>query len=122
MAGRVITHDDGGPFTPGPYWCAEDKVPSEVPGQRGDDCLVWDVGAGDECLATFDRRADAMLYRASPDLLANLKAMVGLFDHCGLNGLMLAAKRHGWTKEDVDARIAACRSAHTAIAKAEGVA
>ena len=44
------------------------------------------------------------------EMLVNcLAMMVDLFDHAGLNGLMLSAKKHGWTKEMVYQRINACR-------------
>lgn len=60
--------------TPGPYWMAADRNPPD-----GDDREVWDVGAGDECLAYFERREDALLYRAAPDMLAALEAIVSRY-------------------------------------------
>lgn len=57
--------------TPGPYWMAADSNPTD-----GSDREVWDVGVGDECLATFDRWEDALLYRAAPDMLAALTHIV----------------------------------------------
>ena len=68
-------------FTPGPYWMAADRVPLELPGRTDRDKLVYDVGAGDECLATFDRREDALLYRAAPAMLAALKPFAKMAEH-----------------------------------------
>ena len=98
---------------------------------RPDSCLVDWAFAGD-CDAVaipegYEPDADQFphplptpLELAAPDILAALKEMVELFDHAGLNGLMLSAGKHGWTKQDVADRLAACRSAHAAITKAEG--
>jgi hypothetical protein len=66
-------------------------------------------------------QANAKLIAAAPDLLEALKQMVELFDHCGLNGLMLSAgRRHGWTGAHVQERMAACGAARAAIVRAEG--
>lgn len=70
----------------------------------------------------YDRRIVPLYDPAAdpvPDILDALRLMVELFDHCGLFGLIVKAKRHGWTKADADERMAACSVAKAAIAKAE---
>jgi len=44
-----------------------------------------------------------------------LQEMVDTFDHPGLRGLVLNAKRHGWTTQDVDQQVRACRAAKAAL-------
>lgn len=83
----------------------------------GDD-IVAGVAQRRKEQATID--ANAHLIAAAPDLLAALDQMTHLFDHPGLYGLILRAKRHGWTDDDVQMRILACRNACAAIAKAKG--
>lgn len=88
-------------FTPGPYWTSPDRNPADA-----SDALVYDVGAGDQCLATFQRRADAMLYRAAPDLLAALDGLIcnGFTDEA-------LARRWSWSVDSI-------RTARAAFAKA----
>lgn len=48
-------------------------------------------------------------------LVTALAGMLDTFDHPGLRGLALNAKRHGWTAHDVDVMQQRCRDAHTAL-------
>jgi hypothetical protein len=102
--------------TPGP-WKADTRAPKVIiwgadPNSKGCVALVNELRP--------DHQANAQLLAATPELLEALRTMVDLFDHVGLNGLMLRAKRSGWTVDHVNDRIAACRAARAAIAKAEG--
>lgn len=57
----------------------------------------------------------------TPDTLAALERMVELFDHTGLYGLIASddARANGWTKAQLDERIAASRDAKAAIKAAK---
>jgi len=90
--------------TPGPYWMAADCNPAD-----GSDREVFDVGVGDECLATFDRRQDALLYRSAPDMLEALKAAE------------IAVEELCTGQDEANECWNILRTVRAAIAKAEGV-
>lgn len=48
-------------------------------------------------------------------LAAALVGMLETFDHPGLRGLVLNAKRQGWTAQDVDVMTLRCRDAQAAL-------
>lgn len=48
-------------------------------------------------------------------VIVALQEMVETFDHPGLRGLVLNAKRHGWTEADVDHQVRTCRAAKAAL-------
>jgi hypothetical protein len=104
-------------YTPGP-WAYDPKI-NRVYSLINDVCVASPHIIGNKfCEEAWP--ADARLIAAAPELLDALELMVKLFDHCGLNGLMMTAKRYGWTASHVQQRMAACRIARAAIAKAEG--